>query len=218
MPDWGAAVAAGAAPSGLACSGRRLAAEEPEGPARAVRAVLQTDTRTNPMGESRAPRRVRADAAEPFWRRKSLDAMTQAEWESLCDGCGRCCLIKLEDEDTGVVHHTDIGCTLLDGIGCRCRDYARRQKRVPDCVRLTPEAVRTIPWLPPTCAYRLVRDGLDLYDWHPLVSGRAASVHEAGISVRGRLSGNEEEFSEEEFPERIVAWPGLRPGEEEETE
>ncbi|WP_147024458.1 YcgN family cysteine cluster protein [Methylobacterium oxalidis] len=170
------------------------------------------------MGESRAPRRVRADAAEPFWRRKSLDAMTQAEWESLCDGCGRCCLIKLEDEDTGVVHHTDIGCTLLDGIGCRCRDYARRQKRVPDCVRLTPEAVRTIPWLPPTCAYRLVRDGLDLYDWHPLVSGRAASVHEAGISVRGRLSGNEEEFSEEEFPERIVAWPGLRPGEEEETE
>ncbi len=153
-------------------------------------------------------------AAEPFWRSKSLEAMTPAEWESLCDGCGRCCLIKLEDEDTGEVHHTDIGCTLLDGVGCRCRDYARRQKRVPDCVRLTPEAVRSIPWLPPTCAYRLVRDGQPLFPWHPLVSGRAASVHEAGISVRGRLAGNEEEFLEEEYPERIVDWPGLRPEEE----
>jgi hypothetical protein len=148
-----------------------------------------------------------------FWRTKSLEAMTSEEWESLCDGCGRCCLIKLEDEDTGEVHHTDIGCTLLDGIGCRCRDYAHRQKRVPDCVRLTPEAVRTIPWLPPTCAYRLVRDGEPLFDWHPLVSGRAGSVHEAGISVRGRLAGNEEEFLDEEYPERIVDWPGLMPEE-----
>jgi hypothetical protein len=155
----------------------------------------------------------RPDADEPFWRTKSLDAMTADEWESLCDGCGRCCLIKLEDEDTGEVHHTDIGCTLLDGIGCRCRDYPRRQKKVPDCVRLTPEAVRTIPWLPPTCAYRLVRDGLPLYPWHPLVTGRASSVHEAGISVRGRLSGNEEEFTEDEYLDRIVDWPGLSPEE-----
>lgn len=157
------------------------------------------------------PEAVRRGAAEPFWRTKTLEAMTPAEWESLCDGCGRCCLLKLEDEDTGAIHHTDIGCTLLDGLTCRCRDYVHRQKRVPDCVRLTPEAVRTIAWLPQTCAYRLVRDGEPLYPWHPLVSGRAASVHEAGISVRGRLAGNEEEFSEEEYPDRIVDWPALDP-------
>src|ERR1700712_4101682 len=94
-------------------------------------------------------------AAVPFWQEKTLEAMTPSEWESLCDGCGRCCLLKLEDDDTGEVHHTDVGCTLLDGHNCRCRDYAKRQVRVPDCVRLTPEAVRTIPWLPPTCGYRL---------------------------------------------------------------
>ena len=137
--------------------------------------------------------------------------MSPTEWESLCDGCGRCCLIKLEDEDTGEVLHTDIGCTLLDGVACRCRDYARRQKKVPDCVRLTPEAVRSIAWLPPTCAYRLVRDGLPLYAWHHLVSGDRSTVHKAGISVRGRLAGTEEEFGEDEYPERIVEWPGLPP-------
>lgn len=153
-------------------------------------------------------------ADKPFWQTKSLEEMSPAEWESLCDGCGRCCLIKLEDEDTGEVLHTDIGCTLLDGYACRCRDYPRRQKKVPDCVRLTPEAVRTIPWLPPTCAYRLVRDGQPLYPWHPLVSGSRSSVHEAGMSVRGRIAGTEEEFGEDEYPDRIVEWPALRPEDE----
>jgi uncharacterized cysteine cluster protein YcgN (CxxCxxCC family) len=143
------------------------------------------------MPKPEAPRR---GDVEPFWRTKTLEAMSPSEWESLCE-----------------VHHTDVGCTLLDGLTCRCRDYPRRQKRVPDCVRLTPEAVRTIAWLPPTCAYRLVRDGEPLYPWHPLISGRAASVHEAGISVRGRLSGNEEEFSEDELPDRIVDWPARDP-------
>ncbi|MCJ2008643.1 YcgN family cysteine cluster protein [Methylobacterium sp. WL30] len=160
------------------------------------------------------PKPAPAGAALPFWREKSLDAMTPAEWESLCDGCGRCCLLKLEDDDTGEVHHTDVGCTLLDGHHCRCRDYAKRQVRVPDCVRLTPEAVRTIPWLPPTCAYRLVRDGEPLFDWHPLISGSRNSVHDAGISIRGRMAGNEEEFSDDELPDRIVDWPTAMPGEE----
>jgi uncharacterized cysteine cluster protein YcgN (CxxCxxCC family) len=95
----------------------------------------------------------------PFWRRKTLDEMTSAEWESLCDGCGRCCLNKLEDIDSGEIIWTDIACKLLDGESCRCRNYKNRRRYVPDCVKLTPESVRTITWLPPTCAYRLVADG-----------------------------------------------------------
>jgi len=163
---------------------------------------------------SRSPFKSEPPADAPFWRTKSLEEMSPNEWESLCDGCGRCCLIKLEDEDTGEVLHTDIGCTLLDGYACRCRDYPRRQKKVPDCVRLTPEAVRAIPWLPPTCAYRLVRDGLPLYSWHHLVSGSRTTIHEAGMSVRGRIAGAEEEFGEDEYPERIVDWPALSPEDE----
>jgi uncharacterized cysteine cluster protein YcgN (CxxCxxCC family) len=153
-----------------------------------------------------------AAPAEPFWRAKSLDAMSPAEWESLCDGCARCCLVKLEDEETGAIHHTDVGCTLLDDSACRCRDYDNRQGRVPDCLRLTPEAVRTLSWLPPTCAYRLLAEGRDLYWWHPLVSGDPATVHRAGISVRGRVAGPEEDFSLEELLDRVVDWPADTPG------
>jgi uncharacterized protein len=143
----------------------------------------------------------------PFWKTKTLSQMSRAEWESLCDGCGRCCLVKLEDEDTGDILYTDVGCTLLDGQACRCRDYQSRQAKVPDCVRLTPEAVRTLPWLPRTCAYRLIGEGKDLYWWHPLVSGDPDSVHAAGISVRDRVAGPEENFSVRELLERIVDWP-----------
>ena len=106
----------------------------------------------------------------PFWRTKRLGEMTPAEWESLCDGCGRCCLNKLIDEDTNETVFTDVGCKLLDGETCRCTDYAHRQAKVKDCVRLTPRNVRRLTWLPPTCGYRLVAEGRDLYWWHPLES------------------------------------------------
>jgi uncharacterized protein len=144
----------------------------------------------------------------PFWRAKTLEAMNPEEWESLCDGCGRCCLVKLEDEDTGEIEYTDVGCTLLDGNTCRCRDYPNRQAKVPDCVRLTVDEVRTLPWLPPTCAYRLLAEGEDLYWWHPLVSGDPETVHAAGMSVRDRVAGPEEDFTPREIEGRVVGWPG----------
>lgn len=148
---------------------------------------------------------------EPFWRTKTLDEMTPAEWESLCDGCGRCCLNKLEDWDTGAIAWTNVACVLLDGESCRCRDYARRFETVPDCVQLTPDEVRTLSWLPPSCAYRLVGEGKDLYPWHPLVSGDPDSVHAAGISVRGRTI-SEAGMNLEDYEDHLVTWPMEMPG------
>ncbi|HVY57778.1 MAG TPA: YcgN family cysteine cluster protein [Xanthobacteraceae bacterium] len=143
----------------------------------------------------------------PFWQRKSLVEMTPAEWESLCDGCGRCCLVKLEEEDSGRIYFTDVGCRLLDGETCRCRDYQNRSEQVHDCVRLGPENVGKLAWLPTTCAYRLLAEGRDLYWWHPLVSGDPETVHAAGISVRGRVGASEDTVSEDELEDRIVNWP-----------
>ena len=148
--------------------------------------------------------------SQPFWR-KPLEDMSKTEWESLCDGCGRCCLVKLEDADTGEIHFTDVSCKLFDASTCRCGDYAKRKKLVPDCVQLTPEAVRTLPWLPPSCAYRLVAEGKDLKWWHPLVSGRAETVHEAGVSARGRVRASEADVNFEDWPKFIKDWPGRPP-------
>ena len=146
----------------------------------------------------------------PFWRKKGLSEMSAAEWESLCDGCGRCCLNKLEDVDTGEIFWTDVACKLLDGETCRCQNYRGRRKYVPDCVKLTAKSVGKLSWLPPTCAYRLIDEGRELYWWHPLVSGDPNSVHEAGISVSGKTV-SEEEFPLETFEERVVSWPGKFP-------
>jgi uncharacterized protein len=143
----------------------------------------------------------------PFWRRKSLEEMTDSEWESLCDGCGKCCLNKLEEEGTDRTFYTDVGCRLLDGETCRCRDYGNRLAQVDDCVRLTPESLKTITWLPPSCAYVLLSEGKDLYWWHPLVSGDPETVHAAGVSVRGRVGANETHVPDELLEDHIVSWP-----------
>jgi uncharacterized protein len=121
----------------------------------------------------------------PFWETKALTEMTTEEWESLCDGCGQCCLIKVEDEDTTNVYLTRLGCRMLDTHTCRCRDYPNRKKRVRDCTAITPKEIPNLFWLPGTCAYRKLAEGRGLDWWHPLVSGDPDTVHAAGVSVRG---------------------------------
>ena len=144
--------------------------------------------------------------AEPFWRVKSLTEMTKDEWESLCDGCAKCCLIKLEDEETDELAYTDIVCNLLDCDACRCTDYPNRSVKVPDCVELTPDNVHELSWMPPSCAYRLIAEGEDLPFWHPLVSGEEESVHRAGASVRGKVI-READTDPEDWEDQIVTWP-----------
>jgi uncharacterized protein len=147
-----------------------------------------------------------ASGERPFWQTKSLAEMTAAEWESLCDGCGRCCLIKLEDPDDGSLAHTDVTCHLLDLKSCRCGDYNRRCELVPDCVQLSPDNIGQLTFMPASCAYRRLADGRGLAWWHPLVSGDPESVHRAGISVRGRAV-SEAGVADEELEDHIVCWP-----------
>ena len=143
------------------------------------------------------------------WWEQPLQQLTAAQWEALCDGCGKCCLAKLEDDDTGAIHWTTVGCRLFDAERCRCRDYANRLEKVPDCVGLTPDNVGTIAWLPQTCAYRLLAEGKPLQWWHPLVSGRRESVHEAGISVRGKVTALETDLDtlDDYFDHMVEAEP-----------
>lgn len=123
-----------------------------------------------------------------FWETKKLEQLTEGEWESLCDGCGYCCLVKLEDERNGEIANTSVACRLLDIETCQCSDYQNRLERVPMCVKITPDSLPDIlarkNWLPSSCAYRLLHEGKALPDWHPLLAGSADAVHQAGCSIK----------------------------------
>lgn len=140
----------------------------------------------------------------PFWRTTKLADMSAQQWESLCDGCGRCCLEKLEDFFSHEIHYTDVGCALLDMDTCRCAHYEERHRFMPDCVPLTPDNIAELRWMPSTCAYRLLADGKDLPDWHPLVSGDPQTVIDAGISVKGRVVPSNEAT---DLEDHVVTWP-----------
>jgi uncharacterized cysteine cluster protein YcgN (CxxCxxCC family) len=129
--------------------------------------------------------------------------MSKPEWESLCDGCARCCLHKLEDEDTDEVYYTDVHCRYMDKNDCSCTVYQTRNEKVPECIWLTPEQAHSFHWLPDTCAYRLVAEGKPLYDWHPLISGDPETVHKSGISLQGK-GIPDDKIPEEEWQSRII--------------
>ncbi len=146
---------------------------------------------------------INKNTNRPFWQVKKLNQMTVQEWESLCDGCGQCCLNKIEDIDSGEIAFTNVACKLLDIKSCRCSDYNNRQDKVPDCVALTPDTAANLPWLPESCAYKRLANGLPLENWHPLISGNINSIHEAGISVRKNAISEEEAGDLEEY---VTSW------------
>ncbi|MGH1577824.1 YcgN family cysteine cluster protein [Planktotalea sp.] len=149
----------------------------------------------------------RAGLSKRFWERKKMADMSQKEWEALCDGCGKCCLNKLEDEDSGVVVLTNIACRLLDDTSCHCAQYEIRHQFVPECIVLKPSNIPDhLYWMPQTCAYRLVYEGRALEEWHPLISGSMESVHKAGVSMQGRTIP-EFEVDEDDWEEHIIEEP-----------
>ena len=145
----------------------------------------------------------RSDLTPRFWERKSLERMNKQEWEALCDGCGKCCLNKLEDWETGEIHWTNVACQLFDDGTCQCSNYANRFATVPDCVQLTPEVVREVTWLPETCAYARIRDGRDLPEWHYLKTDDRMAVHRANASAQDKTV-SEQNVTVEEYEDFLV--------------
>jgi len=141
----------------------------------------------------------------PFWEAKRLEHMTRQEWESLCDGCAKCCFHKLEDEDTGLVHYTRVVCRYLDQNKCRCTVYDKRRRLVPTCLQLEPGELDQLHWMPSTCAYRLLNEGKGLPIWHPLITGSRRAMIEAGHTVTGKVI-SEDHVHEEDWPNHIVPW------------
>ena len=151
---------------------------------------------------------IKRDGLSPeFWKHKPLKSLTSEEWEALCDGCGKCCLNKLEDEDTGEVALTRIACRLLDDQSCKCGQYPIRHQFIPDCIVLKPSNIdENAYWMPKTCAYRLLWSGQPLFDWHPLISGNPETVHTANISVRG-MTLSEFDINDEDWEDHIIEEP-----------
>ena len=147
-----------------------------------------------------------ATKPKPFWETKTLSEMTRNEWEALCDGCAKCCLHKLEDEDNGMIHYTSVVCRHLDQNKCRCRVYDRRMRLVPDCVKLEPGELGDLHWMPGTCAYRLLNEGKPLPIWHPLITGSRKSMIDSGNTITGKVI-SEDHVPEEALDEYIVHWP-----------
>jgi uncharacterized protein len=141
-----------------------------------------------------------------FWQAKKLEQMSPDEWESLCDGCGLCCLVKVEDEDSGEVFNTSVSCFLLDTESCRCSDYANRFSKAPMCTRLTIDNLPQMDWLPQSCAYKRLSVGRSLPDWHPLLTKDKNSVHDAGISAKW-FAQSEEYVHPDQLIERIIEFP-----------
>ncbi|MFT5117175.1 MAG: putative cysteine cluster protein YcgN (CxxCxxCC family) [Kiritimatiellia bacterium] len=148
---------------------------------------------------------MKNSSALPFWQSKTFAQMSKDEWESLCDGCAKCCLHKLEDEDTGDVYYTDVACRYLDEQTCRCKDYSQRQQLVKECLQLRPQDVQQFDWLPSTCSYRLLAEGESLPLWHPLLSGKPDLVHQLGFSVKGKVI-SEKSVAADDYEEHVIHW------------
>lgn len=143
---------------------------------------------------------------EKFWEKKSLSEMTNTEWESLCDGCGKCCLNKIIDDDTEELHFTNVACYLLHTKSCQCRKYKQRFQLVPECVKVSIDEPDQFAWLPASCAYRRLSEGKTLPDWHPLLTGSQSAMHKGGHSVRGKIV-SEAQIDPENLEDYIVLWP-----------
>jgi uncharacterized cysteine cluster protein YcgN (CxxCxxCC family) len=158
---------------------------------------------THDVNQGASPEGEAPKNEKPFWERKTLSQLSNAEWESLCDGCGKCCLHKIEDARDHKTHYTNVACRLLNLVTCQCKNYPDRKRYVPDCVKLTADKVSRFYWLPSTCAYRLLGEGKPLPDWHPLITGDPESVHAAGQSVKGRIIA---EHLAGPFSQHLVDW------------
>ena len=143
---------------------------------------------------------------QPFWL-KPLNQMSEQEWESLCDGCGKCCLNKLIDDETEEVYFTNVACTLLNDKSCECSRYPSRFKYVPDCYRVTADNVATTTWLPPSCAYRRLHEGRGLPSWHPLLTGSKSEMHKQGMSIRRKVLSEDQVGPDPDLIGYIVVWP-----------